>query len=100
MQERSPSVSLSQGYGYKHPSMLRYLLVCSLLGSIVACQGVEEPQKPLDDNRANHTDDNFGTMRLFPTGLAALSLSLIQEAIAFNAPSDVPSWCGKPYMNT
>jgi len=31
------------------------------------------------------------------TTLAALSVP--KQAAAFNAPSDVPTWCGKPYMS-
>lgn len=31
------------------------------------------------------------------TALAALSIS--KPSAAFNAPSDVPTWCGKPYMS-
>ncbi|KAF7916510.1 hypothetical protein EAE99_009692 [Botrytis elliptica] len=27
-------------------------------------------------------------------------LTFISQTVAFNAPSDVPTWCGKPYMST
>jgi hypothetical protein len=35
---------------------------------------------------------------LYTTVLVALSTGV--NVLAFNAPSDVPTWCGKPYMST
>lgn len=35
------------------------------------------------------------------TGSTTLGILVsFHEALAFNAPSDVPTWCGKPYMST
>ncbi|KAH8653165.1 hypothetical protein BGZ60DRAFT_419646 [Tricladium varicosporioides] len=35
-----------------------------------------------------------------PWSLILTSLFLLTPTAAFNAPSDIPTWCGKPYMNT
>jgi hypothetical protein len=31
---------------------------------------------------------------------AIVALPTIKDVLAFNAPPSVPTWCGKPYMNT
>ncbi|KAH6664935.1 hypothetical protein B0J14DRAFT_630374 [Halenospora varia] len=48
-----------------------------------------------------------GVIRMFynmfsapPWFLAITALLLLPTTIAFNAPPDVPTWCGKPYMST
>jgi hypothetical protein len=44
--------------------------------------------------------DEVKMVNFRPWGATALpALSISKHAAAFNAPSDVPTWCGKPYMS-
>lgn len=44
--------------------------------------------------------DQMKMVNFRPWGTSAVAaLSLSEHASAFNAPSNIPTWCGKPYMS-
>ena len=76
--------------------MLWYvLLICSI--SLVCCIHVGDKAAIRSGSRKELSLRMRG-MKQWTLGLAA-SLS-VDVSLGFNAPADVPTWCGKPYMSS
>lgn len=78
-------------------SCFRTLLwICSI--SLVGCIDIDVRDERAVGPSARNQSLGMRGVKQYTLGLAAaLGIDVSQ---AFNAPSDVPTWCGKPYMSS